>query len=150
MITRALIGCTTLQRRGTFFWAIFSIQLLALFWEMRKNDHQRAGAVLRNEYKWSLENRRCFEKWEKMITKEQALFWEITRNDHQRSYFAFCFVSCGYRDDGSRSWNQDEVYLLVFSSTVFFDYDNDDRDSNDNDIQPLFHIFSLFLLDLPD
>ena len=86
-----------------------------------------------------------------MITREQALFWEITKNDHQRSYLAFCFVSCGYRDDGSRSWNHDEVYLLVvFSSTVFFDYDNDNRDSNDNDIQPLFPIFSLFLLDLPD
>ena len=86
-----------------------------------------------------------------MITREQALFWEITKNDHQRFYLAFCFVSCGYRDDGSRSWNHDEVYLLVvFSSTVFFDYDNDNRDSNDNDIQPLFPIFSLFLLDLPD
>ena len=86
-----------------------------------------------------------------MITREQALFWEITKNDHQRSYLAFCFVSCGYRDDGCRSWNHDEVYLLVvFSSTVFFDYDNDDINFNDNDIQPLFPIFSLLLLELPD
>ena len=25
---------------------------------------------------------RCFEKWEKMITREQALFWEMNKNDH--------------------------------------------------------------------
>ena len=78
-------GCTSLRRTVMIILAFFSSRPLAPFWELAKNDHQRAGAVLRNDKKCSPKSRRHFEKWHKIIKKEQAPFWEITKNDHQRA-----------------------------------------------------------------